>query len=60
MFHHLFQLVLVLFLKPHREAITEFHVFLYTFFPEWERRGKIKGAREGEESGEGEEQEFER
>lgn len=30
------------------------------FFPEWERQGKIKGAKERKESGEGEEQEFKR
>lgn len=41
---------MVLFLKPHREAITVFYILSYIFFPKWERQGKIKGARERKES----------
>lgn len=59
-FHHLFQLVSVLFLKPHREAIIELYILSYIVFPEWERQGKIKGARERKESREGGEQDFKR
>lgn len=68
MSHRLFQLVLVLFLKPHRDAIAE-GLFWFCFFfplatpivfPKWERQGRVKGVRERKESGEGEEQDCKR
>lgn len=58
MFHHLFQLVLVLFLKPHKEANILFHIVSYMVFQSGKGKVKLRELEKWKESGEGEEQEF--
>lgn len=58
LFHHLFQLVLVLFLKPQKEASILFHIVSYMVFQSGKGKVKLRELEKRKESGEGEEREF--
>lgn len=58
MFHRLFQLVLVLFLRPHKEENTLFHVVSYMVFQSGGGEVNLRELEKRKESGEGEEHEF--